>query len=117
MAHENELHLQDRSENIKRWQLAACYGDESPFSTAIISALYDSIMGFLETVLDHAKKCTPRPLYCPSLEKSVVTLFFWGRDHNVSHGGLDAALQFSHRLRDTVLTLLVSLGDLLSVGN
>lgn len=46
----------------------------------------------------------------------MAALHFWGLDFGVSHGKLDMTLQYSPRLRDTVLTVLVSVGDLLSIG-
>ncbi|KAF2438858.1 hypothetical protein P171DRAFT_370916 [Karstenula rhodostoma CBS 690.94] len=108
--------LSDRTEDIRKWQIQAYDGAEANASRAIISTLYDGSMSVLKAILEHTKKEPTEHSRYPFLERSLAALFFWGRDHGVSQGELDAALQFSHRLRDTVLTLLVSLGDLLSLG-
>jgi hypothetical protein len=108
-----------RTEDIKRWQIQTYDGDEATVSTTnipMVSTLYDGLMSFLKIILAYARDQKPKPTYYASLEQSVATLFFWGRDFGVSQGELDMTLQFSHRLRDTVLTLLISLGDLLSLG-
>ncbi|KAF2649714.1 hypothetical protein K491DRAFT_172300 [Lophiostoma macrostomum CBS 122681] len=110
------LSLSDRSDLINKWQTSACHGDEGTVSTAIVAALYDSVMGNLKAILERAKKTEPRPSYYASLEKNVAALFFWGRDFGLSTGDLDVALQFSRRLRDTVLTLLISLANLTTCG-
>jgi hypothetical protein len=107
------------TDDIKKWQIQTCDGDEAIVSTAnvpMVSTLYDGLMSFLKVILAHARDQKPEPTYYASLEESIASLFFWGRDFGVSQGELDMALQFSHRLRDTVLTLLISLGDLLSLG-
>ena len=116
MAVGTQLSLSDRREHIKQWQISACDGDETTASTATISALYDSLISFLKAVIECNRISEPGSKYHSLLEQNVAALFFWGRDFGVSQGELDTALQFSHRLRDTVLTLLVSLGDLLSFG-
>jgi hypothetical protein len=118
MATKKVLSFSDRSEEIRKWQITAHEGgSETTVPTAIISTLYDALMGFLRIVLDHTRRHQATPSYYSSLENSAAALLFWGRDFGVSQGELDVALQYSHRLRDTVLTLLVSLGDLLSLGN
>ncbi|OAG06641.1 uncharacterized protein CC84DRAFT_1257937 [Paraphaeosphaeria sporulosa] len=106
----------DRTEDIKKWQIQTYDGAEANVSRAIISTLYDVLINSLKALLQHAKQEEPESPNLGFLERNLTALFFWGRDHGVSQGELDAALQFSHRLRDTVLTLLVSLGDLLSQG-
>lgn len=105
-----------RIEDIRRWQIQTYDGDGSIVPTANIAALYDGLITFLKAILTYTRKQRPEPSYLSSLEGSVTTLFFWGRDFGVSQGELDTALQFSNRLRDTILTLLASLGDLLSLG-
>ncbi|KAJ4358715.1 18S rRNA maturation protein [Didymosphaeria variabile] len=105
-----------RAEDIKKWQIQTRDGDERTVSTANISTLYDGLMSFLKAILAHTREQGTEVSYYSSLEQSIATLFFWGRDFGVSQGELDAALQYSHRLRDTVLTLLVALGDLLNLG-
>ena len=104
------------SENIQRWQISTCENDEITSPTATISTLYSGIISFLKVVTDNARKSERVPPYFPSLEQASAALFFWGRDFGVSQGQLDNTLQFSNRLRDTVLTVLASLGDLLSLG-
>lgn len=109
------FHLQ--SENIQQWQISTCEDNELALPTATISALYNGIVGFLKVVTDNARKNEPCPSYFSTLEQAVAALFFWGRDFGVPQGELDTALQFSNRLRDTVLTILASLGELSSLGN
>jgi hypothetical protein len=118
MATKKVLSLSDRSEEIRKWQITTSEGGSgTTVPTAIMSTLYDALMGFLKIVLDHARRRQPTPSYYSSLEDDAAALLFWGCDFGVSQGELDVALQYSHRLRDTVLTVLVSLGDLLSLGN
>ncbi|KAF2012581.1 hypothetical protein BU24DRAFT_425218 [Aaosphaeria arxii CBS 175.79] len=110
-----ELLPRTRHEAIKEWQTKT-HPEAEATTKADIASLYDGLLSFLRLALKELESCDPRPDYVPSLEKSVATLFFWGRDLEVPQGELDLTLQYSHRLRDTVLTLLVSLGDLLSHG-
>jgi hypothetical protein len=88
--------------------------DEAETSIRIIGSLFDGLMICLKTVLYHIRRSSPEPLYYRSLEKSAAALLFWGGDHGVSHGDLDKALQHSGFLRDTVLMVLTSIGDILS---
>ncbi|CAI6342535.1 unnamed protein product [Periconia digitata] len=108
--------VSDRSGNIRAWQMTAQHGNESAVSTAIIAALFDSLIAFLQTILHQAKKEDAVPSYLAPLLDNMAALHFWGLDFGVSQGDLDMALQYSHRLRDTVLIILVSVGDLLSRG-
>ncbi|PSN61666.1 hypothetical protein BS50DRAFT_533540 [Corynespora cassiicola Philippines] len=116
MAPEGPLSVENRNENIKRWQLSACYGDDTTVSASVISAIYDGLMISFKTVLAEARHERPEPQYLLSLEQCIAALFFWGQDFSVLQGELDTRLQYSHRLRETVLTVLVSLADLLVLG-
>lgn len=110
-----KFHLQ--SENIQQWQISTCEDDELALPTVTISALYNGIVGFLKVVTNNVRKNEPCPSYFSTLEQAAAALFFWGRDFGVPQGELDTALQSSNRLRDTVLTILASLGDLSTLGN
>jgi hypothetical protein len=88
--------------------------DETGASIHTIGSLFDGLMICLKTVLYHIQQSSPEPSYYGSLEKSAAALLFWGSDHGVSHGDLDKALRYSGFLRDTVLLVLTSIGDILS---
>lgn len=106
----------DRTEEIKKWQIQIRDVDEDNVSTSIISTLYDGSMGLLKALVKQVKYQELGEVNQTSLSRDLATLFSWGRDHGVFEGELDAALQSSHRLRGMLLTLLVSLANLLSRG-
>lgn len=101
-------------DEVTIWQKKVNVRDEVGFPTCVIGSLFDSLLSFLKAVLHDMKQSSPEPPYYRSLEKSAAALFFWGSDHGVSHGALDRDLQHSSHLRDTVLLVLTSIGDLLS---
>jgi hypothetical protein len=96
------------------WQTKTDPRDEMRPSICIIGSLFDGLMGCLKAVLFHVQQSSPEPPYYRSLEKSAAALLFWGSDHGVTQGDLDRALQYSRHVRDTVLLVLTSIGDLLS---
>jgi hypothetical protein len=53
---------------------------------------------------------------CPSLEKNAAALLFWGTDHGVSKGNLVMGLQHSILLRDTVLVIFISIGEMMTTS-
>jgi hypothetical protein len=108
-------HLQTSSKDSDPfWQVKTDGIDEVGIANCIIGSLFDGLMGCLKAVLDHTRQSRPEPPHYWSLEKSAAALLFWGSDHGVSHGNLDRALKHSRLLRDTVLLVLTSIGDLLS---
>jgi len=108
--------LFQRLEAIREWQVTATPGSEAAVSTAVIATLFDGILGFFTLLLRDCKEHRSDSSEYRSLEKNAAALFFWGRDHGVSQGDLDMALQYSHCLRDTVLAVLVSLGQFMIGG-
>ncbi|ORY05557.1 hypothetical protein BCR34DRAFT_590863 [Clohesyomyces aquaticus] len=103
---------------IQSWQsnAGAGAGDEDTISKGIIGSLFDSIMGVLRCLLEHLdKKDLAAPaqsnFHYDTLEKISASFFFWGLDFGVSRGDLDEILQYSDSLRDTVLIVLVSIGQ------
>jgi hypothetical protein len=105
-----------RNEAIKIWQSSANEELESTVSTGIIGTLFDGLLQFLKSILKTLQKCQPKSADRGKLENSLAALFFWGRDLGVSNGELDMKLQHSPRLRDTVLSLLISIGEFMSHG-
>lgn len=107
----------DRSGEVQQWQATVLHDSQSNVSAALIAAFYDSLMTFLRHVVNKARKQQAVPSYYQSLLDSIAALHFWGLDFRVSQGELDMSLQYSHHLRDTVLTVLASMGDLLCNGS
>jgi hypothetical protein len=76
-------------------------------------------MGILRRLLEEIKKrklagSSHSESHYDSLQNISASLFFWGLDFDVSRGGLDENLQHSDLLRETVLTVLVSIGQCIS---
>jgi hypothetical protein len=109
-------HDTSSKDEFANWPTKADVRDRFGISTCIIGSLFDGLLSFLKAVLHDVKQCRPEPPHYRSLEKSAAALLFWGSDHGVSNGALDKDLQHSSLLRDTVLLVLTSIGDLLSQG-
>lgn len=78
----------------------------------IISFLFDELVSLLETILQDVGQGDAAWPWYETLEKGAAALLFWGMDHSVSRGDLDATLQNSGLLRDTVLLILISISNL-----
>lgn len=100
---------------IRSWQARADAADEATLSTGIIGSLFDGLVAFLKAVLDSSRH-NPEFQHYQSLESDCATLLFWGFDLGVSKGDLDTRLQHSEQLRHTVLTILISIAELISQG-
>lgn len=97
-------------DRIDIWQADAECTVEDRSSTGIIALLFDSLTTFLKLTLNEkGLQCTQSQAL--SLKKDLASLYFWGADLGVLHGDLDNALQHSALLRDTLLAVLISLGD------
>lgn len=114
-SHARGLLAVDRDEVIQINKGEDDGGNQATVSTGVIGSLFDGLITFLKLMLETLKKgeLEPPPRYW-SLEGNLAPLFFWGKDFNVSNGELDIALQHSIRLRDTVLTVLISIGEFMS---
>jgi hypothetical protein len=85
-------------------------------SSGVIAGLFNGLLEFLKFLLRHFREYDPESRHYRPLERSSTALLFWGSDLNVSHGDLDVALQHSGGLRDTVLTVLISIAEFMSQG-
>jgi hypothetical protein len=106
----------DPQKKIERWQIESFVEDNSDALTGIVGSLFDGLTSSLQAVLHSLQKCDPEHPQLRPFERSAAALLFWGSDHGVPSGGLDRALQHSRNIRDTVLLVLISIGDLLSQG-
>lgn len=101
---------------IETWQAVTAAKVESSGAIGLIGSLFDGLLTSLQQVLRLLSSAScPIPHY-QTLERSAAALLFWGNDHDVSGGELDERLQHSRLLRDTVLMILISIGELVSGG-
>lgn len=101
---------------IEIWQAEATEGNKAIASIGIIGSLFDGLVELFKIALKYLKNSeSPLPHYA-SLESSLSTLFFWGRDFGVPDGELDLRLQHSGGLRGTVLVILISIAECVSEG-
>ncbi|KAH7071121.1 hypothetical protein BKA63DRAFT_67376 [Paraphoma chrysanthemicola] len=101
-------------DTIETWQSGLCSKDEVELQTGIIGSLYNSLMNSLRGLLHDLNKHGFNSRHYRTIEKYAAALLFWGDDHGISQGQLDMALQSALFLRDTVLLVLISLGEFLS---
>jgi hypothetical protein len=85
-------------------------------SAGIIGTLFDGLMSYLRLILTTLERRKAGSTFHRSLEICSAALLFWGKDHGVSNGNLDMILQHSDYLRDTVLTVLISIGESIIQG-
>lgn len=102
-----------RLDAIQQWQKQTQTEQET---ATIIASLYENVLHGLKILFQEVQTDTSATQSSRLLEESIATLFFWGQDFQVPEGSLDSALRFSHRLRDTVLLILISLGESLHYG-
>lgn len=102
------------NEEITIWQTKSYSKDEVGVSSGIIGSLFDAIISCFQGVLHELIQRSPEPAFYVSLEKNAAALLFWGSHHSVSQGDLDRTLQHSQVVRDMVLLVLISIGDILS---
>ncbi|PVH96308.1 hypothetical protein DM02DRAFT_659337 [Periconia macrospinosa] len=95
---------------IQLWRTQTHPGQER---AAIIASLYETVLDGLKLVLRETQSQDSGIKSPRSLEDTISTLFFWGQDFEVSEGVLDSTLQCSHRLRDTILVILISSAEIL----
>lgn len=79
-----------------------------------IGSLFRSLMETLGLILIEVRIQSDIAQHYGSLESSCAALFFWGADLGLSRGELDDMLQDSPQLRDTCLTVLVSISQFVS---
>jgi hypothetical protein len=99
---------------VDAWRIHADTRNQTGIATGIIGFLFDGLVGFLQTVLNNMRQGDVATPWYGSLEKNAAALLFWGLDHSVSKGELDTTLQHSGLLRDTVLLVLISIGEFIS---
>ncbi|XP_014560048.1 hypothetical protein COCVIDRAFT_52251, partial [Bipolaris victoriae FI3] len=81
-----------------------------------IGSLSRSLIETLGLILIEVRTHSDRALHYGSLESSCAALFFWDTDLGLSRGELDDMLQDSPQLRDTCLTVLVSISQFVSTS-
>ena len=101
---------------IQLWQAEAHGNKDGATSIGIIASLYEGLLEYLSAVLKALRQQDPTLDCYQSLESSSATLFFWGADLGVQKGDLDVLLQHSSHVRDTALTLLISIGNFMHQG-
>ena len=104
-------------EEIEKWRTRTDVGENVILSSGVIAGLFNGLLEFLKFLLQHFRTHDPESRHYRPLERSSTALLFWGSDLGVSHGDLDVALQHSCELRDTVLTILISIAELMSQGS
>lgn len=105
------LNLEDE---VGAWQSERHTNATVEYESGILGSLFDALTRFLQTALQEINKGDITLPSYDSVEKSAATLLFWGNDHGVSKGELDRLLHHSMFLRDTVLSVLISISELLS---
>ncbi|KAF3002703.1 hypothetical protein E8E13_010081 [Curvularia kusanoi] len=101
---------------VEMWHATAdrtCNTDGTP---GIIASFFDGLIAYLQGTLHNISDGDCERNVHQLLERCSATLLFWGFDHGVSQGKVDESLQHSTLLRDTVLVVLISIGELLSRG-
>lgn len=81
-----------------------------------IGSLSRSLIETLGLILIEVRTRSDGALQYGSLESSCAALFFWDTDLGLSRGELDDMLQDSPQLRDTCLTVLVSISQFVSTS-
>ncbi|EUC45203.1 hypothetical protein COCMIDRAFT_47993, partial [Bipolaris oryzae ATCC 44560] len=81
-----------------------------------IESLSRSLIETLGLILTEVRIYLDRAPHYSSLESSCAALFFWDTDLGLSRGELDDMLQDSPQLRDTCLTVLVSISQFVSTS-
>lgn len=104
------------AEGIALWQAGANADADVTTSTGIIASLFDSLMVSLSLMLQTLKNQPMESEHYRFLERSSAALLFWGTDLEVPQGQLDMTLQHSLALRDTVLVILISVGETIRKG-
>jgi hypothetical protein len=79
-----------------------------------IVSLSRSLMETLRLILSEVRMQSDTAQHYGSLESSCAALFFWDTDLGLSRGELDDMLQDSPQLRNTCLTVLVSISQFAS---
>jgi hypothetical protein len=118
----NTERLHSTEENIPKRKIEAwCAIADETYETGnapgIIGSLFDGLIVYLRGMLRDIVQHDVPPMTYGLVERSATSLLFWGLDHGISQGDLDKSLQHSPVLRDTVLLVLISIGELLSQGN
>ena len=110
-----EEHVPQRKVEI--WRAITDETYETGNTPGIIGSLFDGLIAYLQGMLREIVQPDVEPITYGLLERGATSLLFWGLDHGVSQGDLDRSLQHSALLRDTILLVLISIGELLSQGN
>lgn len=99
---------------VEEWQSEPNTNIDIDNGSGIIRSLFNGSTRFLQMILQQIRKNTGANAWYDSLERNAATLLFWGNDHGVPMGDLDNALQHSIFLRDTVILVFISIGELMS---
>ncbi len=110
-----EEHIPQRK--VETWRAVTDETYETGNASGIIESLFDGLIAYLQGMLREIVQPDVEPITYGLLERSATSLLFWGLNHGISQGDLDRSLQHSTLLRDTVLLVLISIGELLSQGN
>lgn len=99
--------------SVETWRAIADGTHDTGNAPGIIGSLFDGLIAYLQGMLREIVHPDVGPIAYGLLERSATSLLFWGLDHSVSQGDLDRSLQRSALLWDTILLILISIGELL----
>jgi hypothetical protein len=114
---DNHVHqidvLEDSNKSLRRLPLDTVRNHEL-HEQGPIGSLFRSLIETLGLITIEIRLQSNIAQHYGSLESSCAALFFWGTDLGLLRGDLDDMLQDSPQLRDTCLTVLVSISQFVS---
>jgi hypothetical protein len=102
-------------QQLKIGEEPATKNEAAPPPTTIAS-LHNGIIKCLRAVLFDLDASADKLEHVKTLESAAAALLFWGIEHGVTRGDVDRTLQNSKFLRDTVIRVFISIGQLLDQG-
>ncbi|KAI4702901.1 hypothetical protein J4E81_001774 [Alternaria sp. BMP 2799] len=90
--------------------------DTELLKPGILGSLFRSLIETMGLIMKEVKSQCSEAGHYVSLESTCAALLFWGNDLGLPQGKLDDKLQYSPHLRDTCITVLVSIARFVSTS-
>ncbi|KAJ5026852.1 hypothetical protein PSV08DRAFT_389873 [Bipolaris maydis] len=115
-SHARQIDVPEESDKTSQKILLDTLRNDELHERGPIGSLSRSLIETLGLILIEVRTHSDSALHYGSLESSCAALFFWDIDLGLSRGDLDDMLQDSPQLRDTCLTVLVSISQFVSTS-